>query len=42
MPFQIQVIGTTNFIFHSAGVDKKFGDTDDIIFNSLSNTFVKP
>jgi hypothetical protein len=42
VPFQIQIVGTTNFILRSAGVDKKFGDADDIIFNSVSNDFVKP
>jgi hypothetical protein len=42
VPFQIQIVGTTNFIFRSAGVDKKFGDADDIILNSVSNDFVKP
>ena len=42
MPFQIQIAGTTNFIICSAGKDKIFGDADDIIFNSVSNDFVKP
>lgn len=42
VPFQIQIAGTTNFIIRSAGKDKIFGDADDIIFNSLSNDFVKP
>jgi len=41
-PFQIKIIAPTNFVVHSAGPDKKFGNVDDIIFNSLSNTFVKP
>jgi hypothetical protein len=41
-PLQIQTVGTTNFSIRSAGQNKKFGDKDDIIFNSLSNGFVKP
>jgi hypothetical protein len=41
-PLQIQTVGTTNFSIRSAGKNKKFGDKDDIIFNSLSNGFVKP
>jgi len=42
VPLQIQIIGTTNFVFRSAGVNKIFGEADDIIFNSASNGFVKP
>jgi hypothetical protein len=42
MPFQIKLAGQTNFIIRSAGPNKKFGDADDIIFNSVSNNFVKP
>jgi hypothetical protein len=42
MPFQIQIADTTNFIICSAGPNKIFGNTDDIIFNSVSNDFVKP
>jgi hypothetical protein len=41
-PFQIGFSQTTNPIIHSAGPNKKFGDQDDIIFNSVSNDFVKP
>jgi hypothetical protein len=41
-PFQINLVGLTNFIIHSAGPNQKFGDADDIIFNSVSNDFVKP
>jgi len=41
-PFQIKIIGQTNFIISSAGPNKIFGDADDIIFNSVSNDFVKP
>jgi hypothetical protein len=42
MPFQIEITPPTNFVVRSAGPDKKFGDADDIIFNSVSNGFVKP
>ena len=42
VPFQIEIAGQTNFIVRSAGPDKKFGDADDIIFNSTTNDFVKP
>ena len=41
-PFQIKLIGQTNFIIHSAGPDQKYGDSDDIIFNSVSNNLVMP
>ena len=41
-PYQIEFSKQTNFIIRSAGKDKIFGDADDIIFNSVSNDFVKP
>jgi hypothetical protein len=41
-PFQIELVGQTNFVVRSAGPNKNFGDADDIIFNSASNDFVKP
>ena len=41
-PFQIEFLGQTNFIIISAGPNAIFGDTDDIVFNSASNDFVKP
>lgn len=41
-PYQIELVGPTNFVFRSAGQNKKFGDKDDIVFNSVSNSFVKP
>lgn len=41
-PFQIKSVEQTNFIICSAGPNKIFGDADDIIFNSVSNDFVKP
>jgi hypothetical protein len=41
-PYQIQFFQQTNFIIRSAGKDKIFGDADDIVFNIVSNNFVKP
>jgi hypothetical protein len=41
-PFQIEIATQTNFIIRSAGPNQKFGDADDIVFNSVSNDFVKP
>ncbi len=40
--FKIEILARTNFIIRSAGPNQKFGDADDIIFNSVSNDFVKP
>ena len=42
VPFKIEVLAQTNFTIRSAGKDKIFGDADDVIFNSVSNDFVKP
>jgi hypothetical protein len=41
-PYQIVFFQQTNFVICSAGKDRKFGDADDIIFNSISNDIVKP
>jgi hypothetical protein len=41
-PYQIEFLQQTSFIILSAGRNQKFGDADDIIFNSVSNDFVKP
>jgi hypothetical protein len=41
-PFQIELVDPTNFVIRSAGPNLKFGDTDDIIFNSASNDFITP
>jgi hypothetical protein len=41
-PYHIQFFQQTNFVIRSAGKDKTFGTRDDIIFNSVSNDFVKP
>jgi hypothetical protein len=41
-PCAINFPSTNSFVVSSAGKDKVFGDADDIIFNSISNGFVKP
>jgi len=41
-PYVINFFSTNHFAISSAGPNKNFGDKDDIIFNSLSNDFVKP
>jgi hypothetical protein len=42
IPYKFVFDGTNSFTILSAGIDQKFGDADDIIFNSVSNGFVKP
>jgi len=42
IPYKFVFDGTNSFKILSAGIDKKSGDTDDIIFSSVSNSFVKP
>ncbi|HEY1718130.1 MAG TPA: type II secretion system protein GspG [Verrucomicrobiae bacterium] len=42
MPYRFVFDGLNSYTILSAGIDKKFGDADDIIFNSVSNDFVKP
>ena len=41
-PYKIVFDGTNCFTIFSAGHNQTFGDADDIIFNSVSNDFVKP
>ena len=41
-PYQIEFLHQTNFVIRSAGRDKIFSNMDDIVFNSLSNDFMKP
>jgi hypothetical protein len=41
-PYQIEIKERTNFVVRSAGPNRKLGDTDDIVFNSISNNFAKP
>ncbi len=36
-PYEINLIGQTNYIIRSAGPNHLFGDKDDIISNSGSN-----
>lgn len=42
MPYYVSFPNTNTFIITSGGKDKNFGTKDDIIFNSVSNDFVKP
>jgi hypothetical protein len=39
IPYKFVFDGTNSFTILSAGIDQKFGDADDIIFNSVSNGF---
>lgn len=41
-PYRIKVNIQTNYVIRSAGQNRKFGDKDDIVFDSLKNDFVKP
>jgi hypothetical protein len=41
-PYVINFSSANSFVISSAGKDKILGDKDDIIFNSVSNGFVKP
>jgi len=41
-PYQFEFFQGTNFIIRSAGRNKIFGTMDDVVFNSVSNDFVKP
>jgi len=41
-PYKIVFDGTNRVKIYSAGIDRIFGNADDIIFNSVSNDFVKP
>ncbi|MGA2178510.1 MAG: type II secretion system protein GspG [Verrucomicrobiota bacterium] len=41
-PYKIISSHTNRVTIFSAGIDKIFGDKDDIIFNSASNDYVKP
>jgi hypothetical protein len=41
-PYIFSYDGTNGYSISSAGYDQKFGDANDIIFNSASNNFVKP
>jgi len=41
-PLAINFSSTSSFVISSAGQDKRWGTKDDIVFNSVSNNFVKP
>jgi len=41
-PYRFVFDATNHFKVRSAGVDRTFGDPDDIVFNSVSNNFVQP
>jgi len=41
-PYKFAFISTNSFTIISAGEDKTFGDTDDVVFNSISNALPKP
>ena len=41
-PYRIEIAVQTNFVIRSAGRDRKFGDKNDIVFDSSKNDFAKP
>jgi hypothetical protein len=41
-PYGIEITFQTSFVIRSAGPDQKFGNKDDVVFDSTSNDFVKP
>ena len=41
-PYEIDFHHRTNFVIRSAGKNKTFGNSDDIVVKSVSNDFVKP
>ena len=41
-PFRIRLTEGSNLVIHSAGPDHQFGSKDDLVFDSASNSFVKP
>jgi hypothetical protein len=41
-PYKFAFVSTNSFTIISAGGNKTFGDADDVIFNSASNTLPKP
>jgi len=42
MPYKIAFDGTNRVTVSSAGINRSFGNKDDIVFHSGSNNFVKP
>src|SRR6185312_1576835 len=41
-PYKFTFNSTNSFTIASAGANKAFGDTDDVIFDSISNALPKP
>ena len=41
-PLRFEPLGTTNLIIRSAGSNHQFGDKNDLVFNCVSNSLVKP
>jgi hypothetical protein len=41
-PYQFTFQSTNSFVIRSAGENHAFGDTDDVVFNSISNSLPPP
>ncbi|HWC60469.1 MAG TPA: type II secretion system protein GspG [Verrucomicrobiae bacterium] len=41
-PYKFAFVSTNSFTITSAGQNKTFGDTDDVVFNSISNALPPP
>ncbi len=41
-PFRIEISQASNFVVHSAGKNRQFGDGNDLYFSSSSNNLVNP
>jgi hypothetical protein len=41
-PYKFTFNSTNSFMIMSAGINRTFGDTDDIVFNSATNTLPSP
>ena len=42
MPLRFEPAGKTNLVIRSAGLNRRFGDKNDLVFNCASNSLVKP
>jgi len=40
--YKIKIQGQTNVVIYSAGINKNFGDDDDMIFDGATENLVKP
>ena len=40
-PYQIEFTGQTNYCIRSASINLKFGDKDDIVYDSSRQDFIK-